>query len=166
MDLIDLIDGLIGLALWLLSKFWYVLLALFGLRLLGRSQSGRRNQRRRDILTPAYGTGDRPAGQSQRRESSRKSMVRPEPVPPAGQWRDSRGKSAISVAPEQEAAETPFRQSEPEVIRETVKQEQPNFEGRHEPALDPVEGMKWALILSPPKAKAPRTMPPYSSRNR
>jgi len=134
-------EELIELAIVLVVKFWPVILAFLGFKALGKFKGNAKNKTatRRPILTPVHG-GGMPHPQpgnviSTKREETIQPMSSDTPI--------LEGLGGESLTPEQiweasakEPIDTP-----------TVQRSGKEISAR--------EGMKWALIFSPPRAKMP-----------
>ncbi|MEJ8548015.1 hypothetical protein [Brevibacillus borstelensis] len=154
-DLIDLLFDLLGWAIPLIGKFWFVILGYLGYKLFGLKGDKKRQQKPspRPVLTPVESGGWPLEPEQEERRTVTRLDSQPEAAPVIESsmqtegWSESdRLKSQLETAAE---AERPLRAKEsagaPSVTREEEKRE----------TLDPREGMKWAMIYGPPRARTP-----------
>jgi hypothetical protein len=146
----ELLFQLLELAILLIGKFWFVILGFFGYKLLGRL--GRRagkglsqGQPRTVVLTPVEG-----GGFPLRKEhpESVEDIQRLESAVVQGKAEGSffEGEQLPNPVPPDAPIETATTQTD-------------------EPVFDPREGMKWAIIYGPPRAKEPHA-PPFLARRK
>jgi len=168
MDLIlhlflGLLSQLLFWGLTLLENFWFVILILAIFKMLGnQGKKGKQARQRKRNLTPVESGGfpapakPSPPQPQPRRviASSRHEPIAPpvaEEVPEAIQLA-ARERNAAENAASARAKDS--MQTETAPIRRKTDQTQ----------FDPREGMKWALIFGPPRAKSPH-VPPLARRN-
>ncbi|KKX55945.1 hypothetical protein [Brevibacillus borstelensis] len=153
-DLLELLFDLLGWAIPLIGKFWFVILGYLGYKLLGLKGNKKPNQKPapRPVLTPADGGGWPWEQEQEERRTVTSLEPRPEAAPAMESnvqtegWQESEHLVTLETAVE---AERPLERKEsasaPAVSRE---------EEQHD-TFDPREGMKWAMIYGPPRARTP-----------
>jgi hypothetical protein len=145
-------DDLLEMLFHLIGKFWPVLLAYLAYQAFRNRKEGEKHVKGgRPVLTPVHGGGF--------------------PRPHAGQRKEGKRLVPRDTAPDTSAAEAPAPYPQEEQFMATPAEPQPaaesgkasleNGEGFHASR----EGMKWALIFSPPRAKMPY-VPPTQPRRR
>lgn len=154
-DLFDVLVELLGWVLPLLGKFWVLILGYLGYLLFGKqARRGRKmTQGKQQLppLTPVDGGGTvRPM----ETRPERRMVVRQEPQPAPMEER--------TAEPEwlEEERRTPLAKAEAAPAAQAVGSGEAGHPSRGEgapetpTALDPREGMKWAIIFGPPRAKS------------
>jgi hypothetical protein len=155
-DLFDLVIELLGWVLPLLGKFWVLILGYLGYVLFGKqARRGRKmtqGKQQRPPLTPVDGGGfPRPA----EKQPERRKVVRQDPQPAPVEGRTAEPESL------EEERRAPLAKAEaataPQVVGSNAAGHPSRDEGEPETpsAVDPREGMKWAIIFGPPRAKTP-----------
>ncbi|WP_147512804.1 hypothetical protein [Brevibacillus massiliensis] len=169
MELLDLILSLTSIVFALIGKFWPLLLVLLGYTVFGGKPKGQRQrQHPRRVLTPVEGGG---------RAAPVPTVTIP-PVVEKKQWAEAEGTGTegdpdwtappLAPAPESTAELAdgssyylPEVQPRTEYQQAEVKTDLaplatlPDEKSEQLAAARAREGMKWALIFSPPRAKMP-----------
>ena len=149
MDLVlDLVAEVLRWVWPLIGDFWFVILVYLGYKLFGKQGKKQTTRQPGRNLTPVETGGVPPHGQPHPHPRRVRASSRHEPVAPI----ESVAREVSDAAYERAAADesspkraVPSQGGEPaSVLPETAK-----------PKLDPREGMKWALIFGPPRAKSP-----------
>ncbi len=160
----DLLEGLIGLALALLGKYWYIVLGVILFKLFGRGK-----QQQQKHTPPPLTPVERPEAPAYEEEgrSYGEYEWEPEPTSPKRELTEVEAELLARESQNQQDEAVPVftlaeERSEPpaERVEAVAKPEQPQLELPPNPAR---EGMKWAMIFAQPRAKAPYT-PPYATR--
>ncbi|MDA5108665.1 hypothetical protein O3V59_09850 [Brevibacillus thermoruber] len=157
-DLFDVLVELLGWVLPLLGKFWVLILGYLGYLLFGKqARRGRKmTQGKQQLppLTPVDGGGTvRPM----ETRPERRMVVRQEPQPAPMEER--------TAEPEwlEEERRVPLAKAEAAPAAQAAQAVGPSAAGHPSrgegapetpTALDPREGMKWAIIFGPPRAKS------------
>ncbi len=141
-------EELLELAILLVVKFWPVILAFLGFKAIGkvRRDAQKRPGAQRPVLTPVHGGGF-PKPEPGRVIVSRKEEEREEQV--------------MFPYEDKSLSEQPAFQEMKPIMTHTAKK--PANVNRAN-AFTEREGMKWALIFSPPRAKMPYTRPGYQKK--
>jgi hypothetical protein len=179
MDLLEFIFDFIEILIVLLWKFWYIVLAYLGYKLFGLGKHGQRRGTRqaaprRDVLTPVQGGG-----------IPRRADVQPVTEQPKQPEPDDFGEATWTASPDvyaaeakeiAGAAETPFAEGKAADARldagtdhaapARLAAETKPQAAREIDDSDARQGMKWALIFSPPRAKEPYAPPYLAARRR
>ncbi|USG63863.1 hypothetical protein NDK47_17065 [Brevibacillus ruminantium] len=161
-DLLDLLFDLLGWALPLIGKFWFLILGYLGYILFGKQTKKPQRGRpaRRPVLTPVE-SGGWPWEQEQEERRTvtpleNRKVMSPEKDIYAEDWQEV----AADAQPLPTYEEEPSVEVEkPSVAAAATKT--PNAEKQHQNHLDAREGMKWAIIYGAPRA---RTSPLPSRR--
>jgi hypothetical protein len=144
----DLLFALLDLAFDMIGKFWPVILAYLGYKLFGglgkrmsEGKAGSKPVRRMSagpVLTPVEGGGFPRHVETVQPDPLRVPM-REQPVSQAAEDLPS-AETAFAKLPAEDSSAQPLAAAE-----------------TNSPALapDPREGLKWAMIFSPPRAKSP-----------
>lgn len=139
MDLFDLLFDLIGLLIGLIGKFWMLILIFLGYTLFGKSRGYKKRTptMRPPVLTPVYSPeAPREVSESRRNEAS---------YPP------------VETKTAEEDTVLTTQAANPLIPSAAIE---PAVDSSEEPAPpDPREAMKWAMIFSEPRAKAPYSPP-------
>ncbi|MFD2369712.1 hypothetical protein ACFSO0_07020 [Brevibacillus sp. GCM10020057] len=152
--LIDLLFTLLGWMIFLIGKFWLLILAWIGYKIFGKGSRKMAQGKPRRVLTPVE-NGGFPLPEARDESQQEPFSSRYEPEEP-----EAREESLEGVGIEQEWAYAEpdhsvmpksERVSPPPAVRETADSSAP--------FLDPREGMKWAIIFGEPRAKAPHRSP-------
>lgn len=149
-------DTLIELAIALVVKFWPIILAFFGVKMLGQMKGAAKKKpsvRRPPILTPVHGGGIEPPRPG-RAIVERERGEEWEEETLATQ--DSRG-YAESMQPVRPDPPAPTYAASAVAVRQTEA-------APAQSEMSVREGMKWALIFSPPRAKDPYRPPVYQNK--
>ncbi|WP_134686913.1 hypothetical protein [Brevibacillus migulae] len=133
-------EELIELAIALIVKFWPVILAFLGFKALGRLKGDARNKTstRRPVLTPVHGGGIPQPQPGDVMRSEREETVLPQSD--AFSYEETREESAVQAQVWEPTPEAPI---ETPSVQRSAKE------------IAAREGMKWAMIFSPPRAKMP-----------
>ncbi len=136
----ELLFELLELAIVLIGKFWFVILGYLGYKVLGnlRRWTGKgvsEGKPRSIVLTPVEGGGFPRSYESDRPQDDIERIDMVEPPMQIDPYA-----AALTEQPE---------------IQGSLESEQDAAQQTNGPGLDPREGMKWAIIYGPPRAKAP-----------
>lgn len=148
----DQLSDLIGLILALVGKFWFVIIGYIGYKLLGvLGKLGQQTAKpRRHVLTPVQGGGySRPAEDNVGQEFAEYGEV----------TRTTNEASSVRISDGVASVRPDMRQAKTRTEVDLVPDEED-----WNATSEAMEGMKWALIFSPPRAKAPYVPPYLSSR--
>lgn len=166
MDLSDILIEFLDVILLLLAKFWYVIIGFLGYLLLGKSKDPKKRRQPAfpPVLTPTHDGGFPPPNQASPEAKQELEMDQ----------RDF-GEATWTASPQDGEKE----ENQPFIMAAeplgSIEQEKGGVRtvpqsGIKDPAsveskqvqqpIDAREGMKWALIFSPPRAKDPYK-PPY-----
>ncbi|HZG16251.1 MAG TPA: hypothetical protein VE710_14715 [Candidatus Bathyarchaeia archaeon] len=143
-------EELIELAIVLVVKFWPVILAFLGFKAIGKLKGDAKNKAgsRRPVLTPVHG-----GGMSQPRPGNVISPTKEETIEP----KYAETHSLVDLREDSSAPDHVLEASLEEPIETASVQ-------RNVPVISAREGMKWALIFSPPRAKMPYAPHEYQKK--
>jgi hypothetical protein len=157
--IIELILELLGWALPILGKFWFIIVGYLGYKLLGKTSKKMAQGKPKRRLTPVENGGYPVPVQPQEpktvRASSKYEPIEPESMEGIGveqEWAFSE--------PSRSSIERPLHSREDARSSERPESMEHPLEG-----FDPREGMKWAIIFGEPRAKAPFAPPSARKRN-
>ncbi|MFY0545092.1 hypothetical protein [Brevibacillus sp. H7] len=151
----NLLFDLLEVAIVLIGKFWFVILGYIGYKLFGglgkRAGKGvSQGKPRQVVLTPVEGGGfprweqrSKPEEVSERMDSNEAKAA----------WTETEDGN-LNAAEPSTRGEFLVSDPDPEEKKDALDLD-----------LDPREGLKWAIIYGPPRAKAPYA-PSYLSRKR
>lgn len=154
-------EELLELAIFLVVKFWPVILAFLGFKAIGKvmQEAKKKPVARRPVLTPVHGGGF-PMPQPGRAIVTRKEEEREEQDLFPYEDRENEERERERWLDSSVAVQPSFQANTSAV---TKRSEQASNQKRVD-AFTEREGMKWALIFSPPRAKMPYTPPGYQKR--
>jgi len=143
-------EELIELAIVLVIKFWPVILAFLGFKALGKLKGNAKNKTgtRPPILTPVHG-----GGMPHPQPGNVISTKREESIQPMSSDTHSLGELREESSSPEQAWEASAKEP---IDTPTVQRSGTDISAR--------EGMKWALIFSPPRAKMPYAPHEYQKK--